>query len=228
MVSLTITADDAPFARRLASTARPVLIHLPTSAAQSADPGTRPADTGVDDRIEISGTVLMRWAAKVHGLCLEEDLTDGTRLRLDAPLHWMSLAVALGFAFAGAELVEERADAALLTDPDHARGRELPLVLSPPRGLQPMHTAEVSVPADAVDLADALPTQPDLYDGDPEAVAPGLLLPRRPESESIVWESERCVALLTGAGLPPALSRDHVEAAVRAWHAGGSVTLRAD
>jgi uncharacterized protein (TIGR03089 family) len=76
-------------------------------APLSRDPG-RPRLTwyGPDDeRIELSGAVLVNWMAKCTNMLVEElDVEPGTRVLLDLPAHWRATVWALGAWCAGAEV----------------------------------------------------------------------------------------------------------------------------
>ncbi|OMH23914.1 hypothetical protein BKD30_10595 [Tersicoccus phoenicis] len=57
------------------------------------------------ERVELSGAVLLNWAAKTANLLVEEcDVEPGTAIRLALPVHWRTMALALGGWQAGALL----------------------------------------------------------------------------------------------------------------------------
>lgn len=57
------------------------------------------------ERVELSGGVLLNWAAKTANLLVEEcDVEPGTAIRLALPVHWRTMAIALGGWQAGAVL----------------------------------------------------------------------------------------------------------------------------
>lgn len=84
---------------------------------------------GTPERLELSGRVSATWANKVANLLVEEiDAGPGTRVVLDLPLHWRTLAWATGAWLTGATVVAaEIVDA---PDVEHPPGgSELPDVL---------------------------------------------------------------------------------------------------
>lgn len=69
-----------------------------------------PRQQGLDDdvaepRVELSGRVLVNWAAKTANLLDVEGMISGSRVLVDLPTGWKSLAVALGALWTGAEVV---------------------------------------------------------------------------------------------------------------------------
>lgn len=221
MVSLSRPDSHAPLPRRLTSTARPVLLHLPGPA------GT---DSGVDERMEVSGTVLMTWAAKTAGLCAAEDLEDGARVLLDLPLHWMSLAVGLGLLCAGAEPVFPDATGAGPDDVDAVVAGEadapvppgaLGLRLALPRALAPVREHPQPVSAADVDMAAALLGEADRLTREPTLPAAASLADLSAGHEDVL-RLPRAVVLAHGP-----LRAHHLAAALQAWEGGEAVVVGA-
>ncbi len=83
-------------------------------ALADSDPG-RPRLTWYGDgeeRVELSGRVLANWVAKSGNLLVEEVACDpGTRVRLDLPLHWRTVVLALSVWSVGGEVVRASTDA---------------------------------------------------------------------------------------------------------------------
>ncbi|MCT2006360.1 hypothetical protein M3C74_00455 [Micrococcus lylae] len=219
MIALSRPDSNAPLARRLEATARPVLIHLPGSAD---------ADSGVDARIEVSGSVLMTWAAKTAALCAAEDLDDGTRLRLDLPVHWMSLAVAFGAVCAGVQpaftgidgQAPEDVDAVVAEDaaapvPAGALGLRLAL----PRDLSPVRAHPDEVSAADVDMAEALLGEADRFADTPRVPAAASLADPAAEAEDVLHVPGAAV-LARGP-----LQARHLAAALQAWEEGRAVVV---
>lgn len=75
----------------------------------ATDGGTQPRLTwyGADDeRVELSGRVLANWVTKAANLLTEEaDVSPGSRVLLDLPLHWRAAVWALATWTAGGEVV---------------------------------------------------------------------------------------------------------------------------
>lgn len=238
MVTLSRPDSNSPLARRLEATARPVLIHLPGSAD---------ADSGVDTRIEISGSVLMTWAAKTAALCASEDLDDGTRLRLDLPVHWMSLAVAFGAVCAGVEPAfpaeadacrEDAAEDSAGTTPGSApdapvevdavvtqdAAAPLPsgalgLRLALPRDLSAVRAHPDEVSAADVDMAEALLGEADRFADTPQVPSAGSIADPAAEAEDVL-HLPGAVVLRQGP-----LQARHLAAALQAWEDGRSVVV---
>lgn len=241
MVTLSRPDSNAPLARRLEATARPVLIHLPGSAD---------TDSGVDTRIEISGSVLMTWAAKTAALCAAEDLDDGTRLRLDLPVHWMSLAVALGAVCAGVEpAFPAEADAADASRGDAAEdpaettpgsapdapvevdavvtqdaaaplpSGALGLRLALPRDLSAVRAHPEEVSAADVDMAEALLGEADRFADTPQVPSAATIADPAAEAEDVL-HLPGAVVLRHGP-----LQARHLAAALQAWEDGRAVVV---
>lgn len=219
MVSLSRPDSNAPLARRLEGTARPVLIHLP---------GTSDGDSGVDARIEISGSVLMTWAAKTAALCTAEDLDDGTRLRLDLPVHWMSLAVAFGAVCAGVEPAFADADGRSPEDVDAVVTEEaaaplpagaLGLRLALPRDLSAVRAHPDEVSAADVDMAEALLGEADRFADMPQVPDAATFADPATEAEDVL-HLPGAVVLRRGP-----LGARHLAAALQAWEEGRTVLV---
>ncbi|MEE6296756.1 TIGR03089 family protein [Georgenia wangjunii] len=75
----------------------------------STEGGTQPRLTwyGADDeRVELSGRVLANWVTKAANLLTEEaDISPGSRVLLDMPIHWRATVWALATWTAGGEVV---------------------------------------------------------------------------------------------------------------------------
>ncbi|OMH31404.1 TIGR03089 family protein [Tersicoccus sp. Bi-70] len=84
-------------------------------ALASAGPAPRLVWYGsAGERIELSGAVLLNWAAKTANLLVEEcDVDPGTAVGLDLPVHWRTLAIALGAWQTGAVLHTGAVDGAV-------------------------------------------------------------------------------------------------------------------
>jgi uncharacterized protein (TIGR03089 family) len=93
-----------------------------TLAAALLDPvrrgpaAARPLITFYDDatgeRIELSGTTTVNWAAKAANLMRDEcDIEPGTTVAVLLPAHWQTAAVLLAAWWCGAEVVPEPAEA---------------------------------------------------------------------------------------------------------------------
>ncbi|GGC92681.1 hypothetical protein GCM10011512_19700 [Tersicoccus solisilvae] len=87
------------------TTDAPVFAELERSLA-AAGPAPRLIWYGpAGERIELSGAVLLNWSAKTANLLVEEcDVEPGVPVRLALPVHWRTLAIALGAWQAGAVL----------------------------------------------------------------------------------------------------------------------------
>lgn len=171
MVSLSTPSQDGPLVTRLAASPRPALVQEP-----AAGDGAASAHGAVDQRIELSGAVVVNWAAKAAGLLLDEGVVPGDVVLVDLPDHWLSRALALGILCAGARVspvsgttadgTGAAADAtAVLTDrpeawPDPAL---TVFAVALPRGLEP----ELGGDADpsVVDVAAEIRSRPDSLPG---------------------------------------------------------------
>lgn len=221
MVSLSRPDSHAPLARRLEATAHPVLIHLP---------GSYQDDSGVDARIEISGSVLMTWAAKTAALCAAEDLDDGTRLRLDLPVHWMSLAVAFGAVCAGVEPAFADSDGQFPEDVDAVVTEDaaaplpagaLGLRLALPRDLSAVRAHPDEVSAADVDMAEVLLGEADRFADMPQVPAASTFAGPAAEAETEdVLHLPGAVVLRHGP-----LQAHHLAAALQAWEDGRTVVV---
>ncbi|MEW6858369.1 TIGR03089 family protein [Trueperella pyogenes] len=91
--------------------------------------GTSPALTwyDADGRIELSGKVLANHVAKIANYLADEcGLEPGDELALDLPLHWKTLAWALGGIVAGARVtVGTDGSVVVTTDPQVEAGGEI-------------------------------------------------------------------------------------------------------
>lgn len=91
---MTTDTDSLDFTNRLLSRHRDSASPLLT---WYGDPG---------ERVELSGHVFDNWVAKSANLLAEEfDAGPGTRILLDLPAHWKSLAIAFAIWSTGAELI---------------------------------------------------------------------------------------------------------------------------
>ncbi|WDF34231.1 TIGR03089 family protein [Arthrobacter agilis] len=135
---------------------------------------------GPDGRIELSGRVFDNWVAKSANLLVDElDAAEGTRVALDLPVHWKTLALAFACWQVGAVVV-----------PDGGAGEPADIVFSssateridPPRLLVCVALGslamrwEGTLPAGAVDFAAEVRSHGDVYDGAPAADGNALLV----------------------------------------------------
>lgn len=178
MVSLSTPRAQGPLVTRLAASPRPALLQEPA-------PGARAGHGAVDQRIELSGIVVVNWAAKAAGLLLDEGVGPGDAVLLDLPDHWLSRALALGVLVAGARLdpasgaaspAPDADAAAVLTDrPEAWEDPALTVVaVRLPRGLEPDFGDDAADPA-VVDLAAEIRAQPDALPGPVDHVVPDLV-----------------------------------------------------
>ncbi|MDO5633869.1 MAG: hypothetical protein Q4G34_03215 [Micrococcus sp.] len=229
MVMLGSAPTSGPLAHRLAGTARPVLIQLPRP--DSAVDDGRDARGSVAERIELSGRVLMTWAAKMAALVETEELV-GESITVDAPTHWLSLAVALGAGFGGAVVQTPHTDdddaalaladapAGVVTADPRAElpPRSLGLILALPRGLEAVLEHPEGVAADRVDLMEALLAEPDQLQGPAVALTGSVW--SSPGTTAAVRETVQGCTLVPGP-----LTGERLSAALRAWERGGVVTI---
>ena len=175
MVSLSAPRTQGPLVTRLAASPRPAL-------RQDPAPDAGGGHGCVDQRIELSGAVVVNWAAKAAGLLLDEGVGPGEAVLVDLPDHWLSRALALGVLVAGARLdpasgaaspAEHPAAAAVLTDrPEAWEDPALTVVaVRLPRGLEPDFGDGSADPA-VVDLAAEIRAQPDTLPGPVDHVVP--------------------------------------------------------
>ena len=175
MVSLSAPRTQGPLVTRLAASPRPAL-------RQDPAPDAGGGHGCVDQRIELSGAVVVNWAAKAAGLLLDEGVGPGEAVLVDLPDHWLSRALALGVLVAGARLdpasgaaspAEDPAAAAVLTDrPEAWEDPALTVVaVRLPRGLEPDFGDGSADPA-VVDLAAEIRAQPDTLPGPVDHVVP--------------------------------------------------------
>ncbi|MDY6055343.1 TIGR03089 family protein [Micrococcus sp.] len=218
MVSLSSPRTAGPLLLRLASSPRPALMQAP-DAGPDAPAG--PAPGSVDERIELSGTVLVNWAAKTAGLLADEGLTPGDTLRVDLPEHWLCHALTLGALVAEARLgfggPQGPAPAFVLTDRPQAWTDPSVTVLHVrlPRGLAPQAEGVPHPDPAVVDVATEIRAQPDALPGPAAHVHADSL--DAPDGLDVPGTAD-------DAG--PRLDRARAAAALRTWGAGGTVTVR--
>ena len=227
MVSLSAPRTDGPLVPRLAASPRPALVQ---EAADAGAPGTG-AHGEVDQRIELSGSVTVNWAAKAAGLLMDEGVAAGDTVLVDLPVHWLSHALALGALCVGAELAAGAPDspdagsgpAAVLTDRPGAWTDPATAVLAValPRGLEPefgWNGADgTALEPGVVDVAAEIRAQPDAL--------PGPVAHVRPEVVPAGGDGEDDAAPRTGER--PRLTLGEVRRALEAWESGRTVSVRA-
>lgn len=105
------------------------------------------------ERVELSGRVVDNWVAKSANLLQEEyDAGPGTVVRLAAPPHWKTLALALAAWNVGATVTTadvEDADLIITDRPDEVSGEEILAVALPSLAL----SFDGELPAGALDFA---------------------------------------------------------------------------
>ena len=162
MVSLDIGRpagpDPRPLIERLEASPRPAVVQYP----DAADP---------EGRVELSGRVLVNWAAKTANLLDVEGLSTGSRVTVDLPAAWKSLAVTLGAVWAGAELTlcprllgsagAESTDAVLTDRPEQWADHPGVLIAVSPGATDTEFGAEL--PVHAVDLSAEVRQQADQF-----------------------------------------------------------------
>lgn len=78
----------------------------PILAADPAGPRVTYYDDASGERIELSASTLMNWAAKTANMVRDEfALEPGAKVAVLLPAHWQSVAVLLGVWWAGCEVV---------------------------------------------------------------------------------------------------------------------------
>ena len=91
----------------------------PILAADPAGPRVTYYDDASGERIELSASTLMNWAAKTANMVRDEfALEPGAKVAVLLPAHWQSVAVLLGVWWAGCEVVlspESDAELAFVT-----------------------------------------------------------------------------------------------------------------
>lgn len=196
---------------------------------------------GQDGRIELSGRVFDNWVAKSSNLLVDElDATETSRIALDLPPHWKSLALAFACWQVGALVVlpEEAAsppDADIVLssrpDPGTAPSGQLVCVALGSLALG----WDGPLPRGAVDFAAEVRSHGDVYqgrsvDGDaPLLRAGGRTLLARDLLDSVTLPADpghtdgRTLLLEPGAGLERALA-----AALAVWAQGGVLVLVED
>lgn len=141
---------------------------------------------GADERVELSGTVLLNWVTKTTNLLVEElDAAPGTRVLLDLPPRWRLLTWAPAVWRSGACVVladdagpvDRRPVDVVVTDrPDrHATGTPVVAVASPVLA----RSWPGDLPPGALDAAAAVMTYGDTLGWVPptDATAPALVAP---------------------------------------------------
>ncbi|MEH0110317.1 TIGR03089 family protein [Tersicoccus sp. MR15.9] len=190
------------------------------------------------DRIELSGAVLLNWAAKTANLLVEEcDVEPGAAVRLALPVHWRTLAIALGAWQAGADLrtgadagpVAVHVDVAPSADGELRADQDVVVALGALDLAWPGQ-----LPPDVLDYAALVRSFGDGFGGDPasgplglyrdgRSVALGESAADEPGTGGSVMEPGRARALDPALDLAATL-----EAAVDAWLDGVAVLITDD
>ena len=127
------------------------------------------------ERVELSATTWVNWAAKIAGYLTEEmDLERGARLLVDLPAHWQSSVVLGGAWWAGIEVVAPAGgaardeqdvacvDAVVCAEADAAAYADASVPVAA-LSLKPMSAPCGPLPGDVVDLGREVLSQPDAY-----------------------------------------------------------------
>ncbi len=214
------------------------------SAMRSVSPSSpRLVWHGQDGRIELSGRVFDNWVAKSSNLLVDElDATDTSRIVLDLPPHWKSLALAFACWQVGA-LVVLPEDTASPADADIVLSSRPRPAASPSGSLACVALGSLALgwdgplPRGAVDFAAEVRSHGDVYQGQPvdddaplvEAGGRTLRAGDLLDTVTLPSESRDAAAdgptllLEPGAGLEQALA-----AALAVWAHGGVLVLVED
>ncbi|GER23843.1 acyl-CoA synthetase [Zafaria cholistanensis] len=187
------------------------------------------------ERVELSGRVFDNWVAKTANLLAEEfGAGPGTVVRLSLPLHWKSLALALGVLHTGATVsvagaVEDSGEANIVASDAPEEAAELEPaadVISVALGTLALSFGG-SAPADAVDYAAEVRAFGDYFLADPvpaEATALRTGTGSTTYAELFGTPAPGGTALLpAGTGLGEALA-----AAISVWSAGDTLVVLGD
>ena len=126
-------------------------------------------DLASGERVELSATTWINWAAKVAGLLTDElDLERGSRMRVDLGTHWQASVLAGGAWWAGIAVVApDAADAAQVdlvvcaeSDVQQHLALGVPVLAS---SLKPMAGPCGPLPAGALDFSREVLAMPDAY-----------------------------------------------------------------
>ncbi|SFV23786.1 TIGR03089 family protein [Micrococcus terreus] len=195
--------DPRPLIDRLEASPRPAVVQYPGAA-------------DAEGRIELSGRVLVNWAAKTANLLDVEGLSSGSRMAVDLPAAWKSLAVSLGALWSGAELtlirsVPDSPDAvptdAVLTDRPEQWVDHPGVLIAVSSGATDTEFSG-DLPAHAVDLSAEVRQQADQFllpapDLSP-ATLPALAQDERPDDGSVTsasaWIVEQSRGTAVAAG----------------------------
>ncbi|PID53548.1 MAG: TIGR03089 family protein [Micrococcales bacterium] len=122
-----------------------------------------------EERVELSGHVLRLWAAKTANLLVEEfDLHAGDTVRVDMPVHWRAVAIAMGACWAGGEVPGDTTTADVwvwsprgtdLPDPAVPTGEDVDVVVALPA----LASQFPGTPAGTVDYVHEIGTYPDEF-----------------------------------------------------------------
>ena len=182
------------------------------------------------ERVELSGRVLANWVTKAANLLADEaDITPGTLVQLDLPMHWRTAVWALAVWACGGTVALPGAEGAgadvLVSSRPSADGAPLVIAVALPA----LARAVPDLPAGAIDGAAELMAQPDVLvnppDWDPDESALGDL------SHEALADPAQLVALLPSAGrylLPAEDVATGLRTALALWLTGGSVVLVGD
>lgn len=193
------------------------------AALTASDPG-RPRLTWYDDaagptrgeRIELSARVLTNWVAKAANLLVDElDIEPGDPVLIALPPHWRAAYWLLAAWSVGAEVVVDGAAASgagassaggtgaephvvVTDDPSTAQAGSLVVAVTLPALARQWPGAPL--PAGAVDEAEAVSGQPDLFvpSGSPDVAAPALRGAGAPVAYGHLLAAARGVAAVRG------------------------------
>ena len=134
--------------------------------ANAGDPLVTFYDLATGERVELSATTWVNWAAKVAGLLTDElDLERGARLRIDLGTHWQAGVLLGGAWWAGIETVGPDApgsvDATACAEADVERHQDGGAVLA--LSLKPMSGPCGPLPPGVLDFGREVLAMPDAY-----------------------------------------------------------------
>ncbi len=132
---------------------------LATVLTPSPTPVVTFYDVSSGERVELSGTTLANWVAKVANLLVDElDAERGTRIRVGLPSHWLRFVWLLGAWRIGAVVTDHGAQIGL-SGPELEATEPVRLAAS----LRPLGGRFAQEPAGFLDVAVHVPASPDLF-----------------------------------------------------------------